>query len=130
MHAEAQKCAEQYLNGLRPGGYSLEQRYRYDRQTGRKKLVSAEEERLLEQTGNGGELSGTLKPDVVIHSGNPLNAEAVYDFKFPCVNIDEPASWSTYSEGHPYAGQDQGAMYEELLGQKPALVMPRLGIIR
>lgn len=130
MHEEARKCAKRVLGSLWPGGFSLEQRYRYDRQTGRKKLVSAEEERLLEETGNGGELAGTLKPDLVLHSGDPLRAQAVYDFKFPCVDTDRPIPWSNYPEGSPYAGQNQGTMYQQAFGQPPARIMPRLGVIR
>jgi hypothetical protein len=130
MHEEARQCAERYLSALRPGGYSLEQRYRYDKQTGRKKLVSPEEERLLEETGNGGELKGSLKPDVVIHSGDPLDVQAVYDFKFPCMNTGQVAPWSVYSEGSPFAGQNQGFVYQKILGQNPARIMPRLGVIR
>jgi hypothetical protein len=130
MHDEARKCAERVLGSLWPGGFSLEQRYRYDMQTGRKKLVSTEEEKLLEETGNGGELAGTLKPDLVLHSGDPLRAQAVYDFKFPCVNTDRPVPWSKYPEGSPYAGRDQGEMYKELFEQRPARIMPRLGLLR
>jgi hypothetical protein len=130
MHEEARKCAERVLGSLWPGAFSLEQRYRYDRQTGQKKLVSAEEERLLEETGNGGELAGTLKPDLVLHSGDPLRAQAVYDFKFPCMDTNRPITWSKYPERSPYAGSDQGEMYEELFGQKPARIMPRLGVLR
>ncbi len=129
MHAEAQKCAEQYLHGLRPGGYSLEQRYRYDRRTRSKKPVSAAEESLLEQTGNIGELAGTLKPDVVIHSGDPLDVKAVYDFKFPCVSTDQPPAWGRYSDG-PYQGSDQGKIYKEAFGPNVSRVAPRLGVVR
>jgi len=130
MHEEARKCAERVLGTLWPGAFSLEQRYRYDTKTGLKKLVSAEEERLLEATGNGGELAGTLKPDLVLHSGDPLQAQAVYDFKFPCVDVDEPLRWTQYPAGSPYAGQNQGTMYKQAFGQPPARIMPRLGIIR
>ncbi len=130
MHEEARKCADLALSSLRPGSYSLEQRYHYDRATGRIRLVSAEEEQLLLQTGNGGELKGTLKPDVVIHSGNPLYVQATYDFKFPCVNIDRISSWPRYSADHPYAGSTQGELYQEAFGQEPARVVPRLGVIR
>ena len=86
MHEVARQCAEEELNKLRPGGFSLEQRYRYDSRTGRKKLVSTAEEQALKDSGNQGELRGTVKPDVVIHSGDPLDVQAIYDFKFPCVN--------------------------------------------
>jgi hypothetical protein len=130
MHEEALECVGERLDKLRPGGFSLEQRYRYDRRTGRKKLVSPEEERLLEETGNGGELLGTLVPDVVIHMGDPLDVQAIYDFKFPCVNIDTVSDWNVYPRGHPYQYSGQGKMYHEALGVMPARVVPRLGIIR
>jgi hypothetical protein len=83
MHEVAARCAQEELSRLRPGGFSVESRYRYDSRTGRWKQVSPEEERALEESGNRGELRGTLKPDVVIHSGDPSNVLAVYDFKFP-----------------------------------------------
>jgi hypothetical protein len=85
MHEVAARCAQEKLDKLRPGGFSLESRYRYDSRTGRWKQVSTEEERALDASGNQGELRGTLKPDVIIHSGNPLDVQAIYDFKFPCV---------------------------------------------
>ncbi len=130
MHEEARQCVEAALSKLRPGGFSLEQRYLYDKQTGRKKLVSTEQERLLEKTGNVGELKGSLKPDVVIHSGDPLDIQAVYDFKFPCSNTDQPPDWNEYPEGHPYHRSSQGDMYEEVFEVPAARVVPRLGIIR
>ncbi len=130
MHEEARDCAEAALSTLLPGRFSLEQRYQYNRQTGRKRLVSAEEERLLEKTGNAGELLGSLKPDVVIHSGDPLDVKAVYDFKFPCVNTDRVTNWSDYPPGHPYQGSNQGKIYTEAFGEEPARILPRLGVIR
>ncbi|MCY1076485.1 hypothetical protein [Archangium lansingense] len=130
MHEVARQCAEEALNKLRPGGFSLEQRYRYDRQTGQKKPISTEEERALVESGNQGELKGTLKPDVVIHSGSLLDVQAIYDFKFPCVNTDVAPHWTKYPEGHPYSGYDQGAMYEMAFGSNVARIIPRLGVVR
>ena len=130
MHEEALGCAEERLGKLRPGGFSREQRYRYDSRTGRWKLVSRQEERTLEESGNSGELLGTLVPDLVIHAGDPLQAQEVYDFKFPCVDINKMPEWDKYPPGHPYAGRSQGYMYETLLVVKPALVAPRWGVIR
>jgi len=130
MHEEAMKCAEERLGKLRPGGYNLEQRYRYDSRTGQWKLVSREEVRALEESGNAGELLGSLQPDVVIHAGNPLQVQEVYDFKFPCVNIAKEPPWDDYPEGHPYADLDQGEMYGRVLAKNPARVVPRLGVIR
>ncbi|WP_375766446.1 hypothetical protein NR798_32810 [Archangium gephyra] len=130
MHEVARQCAEEELNKLRPGGFSLEQRYRYDGRTRRKKLVSPAEEQALKDFGNQGELRGTVRPDVVIHSGDPLDVQAIYDFKFPCVNPDRIPRWDTYPEGHPYQGRRQGQVYEQLLGVSPARIMPRWGVIR
>ncbi len=130
MHEEALKCAGERLGKLRPGRFSLEQRYRYDSREGRWKLVSREEERLLEETGNGGELLGSLQPDVVIHAGDPLAVQAVYDFKFPCVNSGRVPKWDDYPDDHPYSGSNQGEMYERVLGAKPLRVVPRLGVTK
>jgi len=130
MHEVARQCAEEELNKLRPGGFSLEQRYRYDSRTRRMKLVSTTEEQALKDSGNQGELRGTVKPDVVIHSGDPLDVQAIYDFKFPCVNPHQIPRWDTYPEGHPYQGKRQGQVYEQLLGVSPARIMPRWGVIR
>jgi hypothetical protein len=130
MHEVARQCAEEELNKLRPGGFSLEQRYRYDMRTRSKRPISAAEERALVASGNQGELKGTLKPDVVIHSGLPLDVQAVYDFKFPCVNLDEAPPWTEYAEGHPYSGNNQGQMYEMAFESPVARIMPRLGVIR
>ena len=131
MHEEAMKCAEERLGKLRPGGYNLEQRYRYDSRTGRWKLVSREEVRALEESGNAGELLGSLQPDVVIHAGDPLQVQEVYDFKFPCVNTDGSPPWTSYPKDHPHTGFDQGDMYKRVFSVgKPARVVPRQGIIR
>ena len=68
--------------------------------------------------------------DVVLHDGNPLNVEDVYDFKFPCVNTATAPPWRVYPDGHPYEKLSQGEMYEEALQVEPARVVPRLGVIR
>lgn len=130
MHEVAQKCAEERLKKVRPGGFSLEQRYRPDLHTGQTELVSAETEQALDASGNSGELKGTLKPDVVIHEGNPLNAQAVYDFKFPCVNIDIPPDWGRYPEEHPFAKETQKTVYEQYIAPFAARILPRLGAVQ
>ncbi|HEX8822471.1 MAG TPA: hypothetical protein VF794_21270 [Archangium sp.] len=139
MHEVAARCAQEKLDKLRPGGFSLESRYRYDSRTGRWKQVSTEEERALEASGNQGELRGTLKPDVIIHSGNPLDVQAIYDFKFPCViphKFDGITRWERYPKGHPYQGRTQEELYNQLLGpnnilgQNAARIVPRWGVIR
>ena len=73
----ALQCVQERLDRLIPGRFSLEPRYRYDKRTGQTELVSQQEARALRQQGCGDELKGTLVPDVVIHSGNPLEALAV-----------------------------------------------------
>ena len=129
MHEEALDCTEARLNTLRPGGFSREPRYRYDSRTKQWKRVSPEEERALEESGNRGELRGSLMPDVVIHAENPLRAQAVYDFKFPCVNVDKPPKWEEYPAGHPYESLSQDKMYKNAFNVQPLRVIPRLGII-
>ncbi|OJH36055.1 hypothetical protein BON30_36300 [Cystobacter ferrugineus] len=64
-----------------------------------------------------------IVPDVVIHSGNPLEALAVYDFKFPCPTRNPP-NWRNYPQGHPYHRSNQGEMYEAALRVKPRRVAP------
>jgi hypothetical protein len=130
MHEVALECAHEALDKLRPGGFSIEPRYHYEPQTGKKRLISPEEERALMQSGNSRELLGTLKPDVVLHAGDPMKIQAIYDFKFPCVNTTHVPPWNPYSKGHPYADSDQGAIYKKALGGEPARVVPWLGIIR
>jgi hypothetical protein len=130
MHQEALKCSEDELNELLPGRFSLEPCYRYDSASGRVSLVSPEERQSLLRQGRSCELLGSLVPDVVIHTGNPLEAEAVYDFKFPCVNSDEAPSWREYPRGHPHAGRQQGAVYEQAFNTSVGRVVPRLGVIR
>jgi hypothetical protein len=130
MHEVALECIGERLDKLRPGGFLLEQRYRYDSREGRWKRVSREEERLLEETGNRSELLGTLVPDVVIHAGDPLQPQEVYDLKFPCVNPDRVPRWEEYASDHPYAGLTQRDMYKHALDVEPVLVTPRWGAIR
>lgn len=130
MHDEARKCAEAALDKLVPGRFSLEQRYRYDRTTKQKKPVSADDEKALVESGNSGELKGSLVPDVVIHTGDLLAVQDVYDFKFNCATNGPPPQWTRYPERHPYEGIGQNEMYEEAFGVEPALVSPRFGVSR
>ena len=125
MHLLAQACAEEKLGELIPGRFSLEQRYRFDPRTGQTTLVTREEEAGLLKRGLGRELLGTLKPDVVIHLGNPLLAQAVYDFKFPCASSGRDTSWRTYPEGRPHGSRTQKALYEKAL-KLPAKYIQRI----
>jgi len=95
MHEAALKCAETKLNGLRVQ-FSLKPRYRFNMETKEKSLITPEEKAALLRKG-GEELKGTLEPDVVIHTGDPLQVQAVYDFKFRCVNFEKPPKWRDIS---------------------------------
>lgn len=129
MHEAALRCAQMKLERIRPGGFSLEPRYRFNRETKEKELISPEEKAaLLRQGGEG--LKGTLEPDVVIHSGDPLQIQVVFDFKFRCVNFDEAPKWREYPEGHHYAGFSQGRIYREAFGEHVELIGPRTGVFR
>lgn len=121
-HEEAFKCVEKVLGNLVPGLFSLEQRYRYDRETGKLETVSKEEEQQLLRRGRKHELKGTIQPDVVVHSGNPLMVRIVYDFKFPCVK-NTPPTWSIYTRP-PYQDLTQGEVYKEAFKVTPARVSP------
>ena len=122
-HHLALQCAQEQLGGLVPGRFSLEQRYHYDKQTDTRRLVTKDEAKALLRQGCEDDLKGTVVPDVVLHSGNPLEVLAVYDFKFPCPSDKRP-SWRKYPEGHMHWGSDQGAVYKEALGVSPKLVAP------
>ncbi|MCY1034098.1 hypothetical protein OV207_21775 [Corallococcus sp. BB11-1] len=125
-HEAAARCVQARLSVERPGGFSLDQRYRYDFNTKALELISAVTEQELIKSGRTGALRGTLVPDVVIHSGNPLRAELVFDFKFPCP-VGGESRWHRYPEGHPFENYNQGQAYELAL-QAPAFrVSPILG---
>lgn len=129
MHEVALQCADTKLNELRPGGFSLEPCYRYDKNTGRTTFINCEKVQELLDDGCSSELIGTLRPDVVIHPGDPLNAKAVFDFKFPCVNSGQAPEWRKYPPGHPCHPFDQKRMYEKALGPTPQMVVPWLGAL-
>jgi len=128
MHTAALQCAQERLSAVRPGGFSLEPCYRYSRQEKRTTFISPEEEQELLAKGCFNELLGTFRPDVVIHPGNPLHAQAVYDFKFPCVNTTSAPFWRRYTKG-PHQGGTQDALYKEALGPDPLPIVPRWGVL-
>jgi hypothetical protein len=128
MHEVALRCAEVELGKLRPGGFSLEPRYQYDPETRQPRWIRPDEEQALKKSGNGGELLGTLKPDVVLHSGDPLRVQAIYDFKFPCVNTDQMPKWREYPADHPYEGRNQGEIYKEAFSSGVFRVAPHIGV--
>ena len=127
MHRLALQCAQRELDALRPGGFSIEPRYRHDKRTGQRELISPEREEALLEEGCYNELRGTIKPDIVIHSGNPLVPQAVYDFKFPCVNTDRNP-WCKYTRG-PHQGRRQNDVYLEALGIRPRPIFPWIGVM-
>jgi len=129
MHEVALRCAEEELGKLRPGGFSIEPRYRYDPETRQKRWIRPDEERALKESGNGAELLGTLKPDIVLHAGDPLRVQALYDFKFPCVNTDQMPRWREYPSEHPYEGRNQGEVYKEAFSSGVFRVAPHIGVV-
>lgn len=127
MHKVALACAEVELSALRPGGFSREPRYRYNKDTRQRELISPEKEEALLEEGCYSELRGTIKPDIVIHAGNPLLPLAVYDFKFPCENKDS-VPWCKYRKG-PHADRWQNEVYYEALGVEPKPILPWIGVM-
>ncbi|MFP2909356.1 hypothetical protein ACLESD_30800 [Pyxidicoccus sp. 3LFB2] len=126
-HKLAVQCAEEKLSRAHAGRFSVEQRYRLHPETRRLERLSHEKE--LEMLRNGGkELTGSVVPDVVIHTGDPLQIQAVYDFKFPCPETNR-AQWRSYPRAHPSGFRDQGEAYAKILETPPFRVTIR-GIIR
>ncbi len=121
-HTETFRCIKGKLETLIPGHFLIEQRYRYDRARGRVKPMSKEEVERLVKEGRKAELTGTVEPDLVIHSGDPARARFVYDFKFPCTETKD-AEWSAYKRG-PYMSRKQGNIYWDAFGVRPTLVSP------
>jgi len=127
QHQVALQCAEEKLGKLKPGGFSLSPRYRYDPATGKAEYLPRETVQDLLRQGRSAELRGTLEPDVVIHGGAPHQVQAVYDYKFPCMNTDQRSRWREYPEGRVDAISNQGKLYETALGVTPMRVQPHLG---
>ncbi len=130
QHEVALKCAEERLNQLKPGGFSISPRYRYDPKTEKATYIPREVVQQMLNQGRGVELRGTLEPDVVIHAGQPHQVQAVRDYKFPCVNTDEWSSWREYPEGHVHVGSNQKRLYNDALKVEPLRIQPRLGVNR
>ncbi|MGE6762326.1 hypothetical protein ACQKGO_30230 [Corallococcus interemptor] len=128
MHRVALQCAEEKLNQLRPGGFSLEPTYLHDLDSAKTTWLSPAEVARIRQRGSLGELKGSLVPDVVLHAGDPARVEAVYDFKFPCADLTRQAAWRDYPPEHPYFRYDQGTMYRRAFKvDEPVMVQPWLG---
>ena len=129
MHDDALDCIQEKLELLRPGGFSLKQRYRHNERTGETTLVSKDEVKRLIEQGRKNELKGTIEPDVVLHSGDPLHPEDVYDFKFPCADISRAPPWREYPTTRSRRKLNQKDAYESALGVTAWRVVPWLGIL-
>lgn len=105
------------------GRFSLEQRYRINPETRQLELLSHETELAMRRRG-GKELEGSVVPDVVIHTGNPLQVQAVFDFKFPCPETND-GQWRSYLPGNPLRVRNQREAYLKVLDATPALVTPK-----
>jgi hypothetical protein len=130
QHEVALKCAKEKLNKLKPGGFSISPRYRYDPKAGKAAHIPREAVDELLKQGRGAELRGTLEPDVVIHAGEPHQVQAVRDYKFPCMNTDEWSSWRDYSQGKAHRETNQKTLYQKALKAERAMVQPHLGVNR
>ncbi|WAS86017.1 MULTISPECIES: hypothetical protein [unclassified Corallococcus] len=129
-HSAALECVQRALGATDEGRFSLEPRYLRDAKTGQTRWLAPEEVAQWLRDGLFHLLTGSIAPDVVLHAlGNPLQAQRVYDFKFPCP-VTNPPRWDTYPEGHPFAKKEQGEVYSLLLGRdtSPRLVSPNLGV--
>lgn len=116
-HTLAIACTQEKLGWAHPGRFSLEQRYRINPETRQlERILHATE---LEMLRNGGkELAGSVVPDVVIHTGDPLQVQRVYDFKFPCPESNRP-QWRAYPPDNPSRFRDQGEAYLKVLETPP-----------
>jgi hypothetical protein len=130
QHRVVLQCTEERLKELKPGGFSLLPRYRYDPATDKAEYIPRETVKELLSQGRSAELRGTLEPDVVIHAGSPHQVQAVADFKFPCVNTDTWSPWREYPKGHRFEGRSQRDLYKRALKVDPARVQPHLGVKR
>jgi hypothetical protein len=130
-HRVARECARERLGREVPDNFSQEPYYQYDRQTGQTRWLDPKLVEEWKRQGLFDQLRGTLSPDVVLHaSGNPLQVQAVYDFKFPCPASNSPR-WNNYPSHHPHHPANQGELYQEALGgATPARVAPAYEIIR
>jgi hypothetical protein len=127
-HQLALECIQKKLQELRPGGFSLEQRYRLNEGSGKWVPFSRSEVEALLRAG-GKALVGTLEPDIVIHTGTAAEVLDVFELKFPCPGTNNP-KWNEYPAGHPHRPLHQGEMYEKAFGINPARVAPRWSVRR
>jgi hypothetical protein len=128
-HEQALDCARTKLGPLFSENVSINPHYKVDA-AGRWRLLDPNQVAQWLRDGLFSQLLGTLIPDVVVHaSGNPLQGQRVYDFKFPCMPTSPP-SWRQYPKDHPHHPKDQGDKYKEAVGLegKPSFVSPPFGV--
>jgi hypothetical protein len=130
QHTLALQCAEKKLQELKPGGFSIQPRYRVDPETGKAEYLPREVVETLLRQGRSAELRGTIEPDIVIHEGQPHRVQDVYDYKFPCANTSRMLDWRKYPAGSPHGEKTQGEVYQKALGGQPARIQPHLGVTR
>ncbi len=130
-HRVALECVQRELGQTLADHVSLQPQYRYYRATRELELLDPVQVTAWLRDGLYGMLLGTLIPDVVVHAaGNPLRAQAVFDFKFPCPSSN-PATWNSFPENHPYYQLDQGQLYQEAFNLKEAIrIAPGYGALR
>jgi hypothetical protein len=130
QHEVALRCAEEQLSKIKPGGFILSPRYRYDPNTGKTEYLPREVVEELLRQGRSEELRGTLEPDIVIHDRDLRRVQDAYDFKFPCMNTGSRIPWRQYPQGHSHSGRSQGQLYKDALKVDPARVQPHVGVGR
>lgn len=124
-HNLALACARDVLTRLWPAPFSIEQRYRYYQHSRVLATISREEEQQLIKDGCTGDLWGSIKPDIVLHSDyNLLQAALIIDLKFPCPPSNPP-KWTKYGPKSAYPGSTQGEVYEEALGGEVFVLTPK-----
>jgi hypothetical protein len=122
-HAEVIPCIRERLGRMIPERFSVEQRYRRDPLTLQLELITPEQRDAWLKARQSQELKGSVAPDVLLHSGDSLKAQALFDLKFPCLR-NTPPVWNRYKEG-PHRGRTQGEVYLDFFGVKPRRVTPR-----
>ncbi|WNG39211.1 hypothetical protein F0U61_40240 [Archangium violaceum] len=127
-HALALDCARKVFAERFSENVRVEPTYQKDPNTGQWRWINPEQVEEWLQLGLTSKLWGALVPDIVLHaSGNPNQAQRVYDFKFPCP-ADNAPSWGAYAKGHPHHPKNQEKMYADaLLGgkSKPKPITPK-----
>jgi hypothetical protein len=129
-HRVALECVQRELGQTLAEHVSLQPQYRYYREPRTLELLDPRQVAEWLRDGLYNLLLGTLIPDVVVHAaGNPLRAQAVFDFKFPCPSSNS-AQWYAYPDDHPYRNLDQGSIYKEAFNvEKPILIAPGFGAL-